>query len=110
MRFLVFGSGGREHAIVKALKTSKHTVDVIPGNAGMGQDANCHGIALDDVAAILKFIGGTDFDCAVIGPEAPLADGLADELRGAGLAVFGPAQAAARLEASKIFAKKFMIE
>lgn len=110
MKFLVIGSGGREHAIVKALKTSATSIDVIPGNAGIAQDATCHELPLDDTKALQAFLSERQFDCVVIGPEGPLAQGLSDIFRQAGLNVFGPSKAAARLEASKIFAKEFMVE
>jgi phosphoribosylamine--glycine ligase len=110
MRFLVIGSGGREHALVWKLKQSSHVREVLcaPGNGGIEKDARCLPISLTDQNAVLEAIRRERIDLVVIGPEAPLAAGLADTLRAQGIAVLGPGKLAARLESSKIFAKEFM--
>lgn len=110
MRFLVVGSGGREHALVHALKLSPSVSEVhaVPGSKGIAQEAICHNIELSDPKAVEAFVRRYNFDCVVIGPENALASGLSDQLRTFGLNVVGPCQAAAQLEASKVFAKKFM--
>ncbi|NDK31756.1 phosphoribosylamine--glycine ligase [Nesterenkonia haasae] len=110
MKILVVGPGGREHAIVRALlrDPAVTTVEAAPGNAGIARDVTCRAVdatAPDSVAA-LSAEGG--YDLVVIGPEAPLAAGVADAVRAAGIPVFGPSQAAAQLEASKAFAKEIM--
>ncbi len=105
MKFAIIGSGGREHAIVRAL--SAHQIFVFPGNAGMAQEAECF-LNLESSLYVEK-IKSLNVDCVVIGPENPLADGLADQLRSCGLKVFGPNQKLAELEASKIVAKQFML-
>jgi phosphoribosylamine--glycine ligase len=111
MRFLVVGQGGREHAIVRALKYSPsvNEVHVVPGNPGMATEAICHAMKTNDWTAWEAFLKKYTFDCVVIGPEVALAEGLADFLRARGIAVVGPNQTAARLESSKIFAKEFML-
>jgi phosphoribosylamine--glycine ligase len=110
MRFLVIGQGGREHAIVRALKFSPSVTEVhaVPGSQGISQDAICHGIDLTDDKVLQAFVQKYQFDCVVIGPEQPLVRGLADRLRALGMSVVGPSQVAAQLEGSKIFAKEFM--
>jgi len=98
-RVLVVGSGGREHALVRALARSPQRPELFcaPGNAGIAHDARLR--AQGDLEAI---------DLVVVGPEVPLVDGLADDLRARGVACFGPSAAAARLEGSKAFAKEVM--
>lgn len=106
MKILVIGSGGREHAFVKALLRSASTTCVIcsPGNAGIARDVTCITIAGND--ATVDYCKAHAIDLVVVGPEQPLVDGLADALRAANIAVFGPSAAGAKLEASKDFTKK----
>jgi phosphoribosylamine---glycine ligase len=107
MRVLVVGGGGREHALAGQLAQSP-SVDALfaaPGNPGIAQVATCAPIAADDVAGIVALVEREKVDLTVIGPEAPLVAGLADELEARGRRVFGPTRAAARLEGSKAWAK-----
>ncbi|MFM7058103.1 MAG: phosphoribosylamine--glycine ligase [Planctomycetota bacterium] len=110
MKILVVGSGGREHAIVWKLKQSPLVTQVwcAPGNAGTGLDAENVPIPADDIPRLLRFARERSIDLTVVGPEAPLVAGLADEFRKHGLVVFGPSAAAARLEGSKVFTKKLL--
>jgi len=111
MRALVIGSGGREHAIVWALKrTSGAPLEIYcaPGNGGISQIAECVPVSVSDHAALVEFARTQEIDLTIIGPEGPLAEGLVDEFEGRGLKIFGPSRAAARLESSKAFAKDFM--
>ncbi len=111
MRVLVVGSGGREHALAWKIARSPLVSEVLaaPGSAGMASDARCFPeVGARDGEALVALAKGEAVDLVVIGPEDPLADGLADRLRAAGFAVFGPSKAAAQLEASKSFAKDFM--
>ncbi|MEE8581285.1 MAG: phosphoribosylamine--glycine ligase [Myxococcota bacterium] len=111
MQVLVIGSGGREHALAWKIAQSPRVerVLVAPGNDGMRRDATCFPeIGIAEPAALLELAQREAVELVVIGPEQPLADGLADQLREQGLCVFGPSAAATRLEASKTFAKKFM--
>lgn len=111
MRFLVLGQGGREHAIVRALKFSPSVTEVhaAPGSDGISQEAICHKIDFTDAKAVEAFMKRHQFDCVVIGPENYLVAGIGDMMRGLGVNVVGPSQIAAQLEGSKIFAKEFMI-
>ena len=111
MRVLVVGGGGREHALCWGLARSPQVerLHAAPGNAGIASVATCHAVAADDVDAQLGLAEELDADLVVIGPEAPLVAGLADELRSRGRAVFGPGRAGARLEGSKAFAKDLMV-
>ncbi|MGZ3723204.1 MAG: phosphoribosylamine--glycine ligase, partial [Bdellovibrionales bacterium] len=112
MRFLVLGQGGREHAIVRALKFSPSVTEVhaVPGSEGISQEAICHTVDLSDSKALEAFVKKYQFDCVVVGPENYLVQGVADQLRSFGVNVVGPSQIAAQLEGSKIFAKDFMIK
>ena len=111
MKILVIGSGGREHAIVWALrKTAERPVTIYcaPGNAGTAQLAKTVSIPVSDHAGLISFVKTEGIDLTFVGPEAPLVAGLVDEFESAGLLVVGPTAAAARLEGSKVFAKDFM--
>jgi len=111
MRILVIGSGGREHALVWKISKSPLVEKVLaaPGSVGMEQQARCFPeVGAGDEAKILALCKAERVDLVVIGPEDPLAHGLSDALREAGIAVFGPSAQAAQLEASKRFAKEFM--
>ena len=110
MKVLVIGSGGREHAIVWALRHSDRVKDVVcaPGNAGIAQLAMCVPVNVSSLEDLLRVVLEEEPDLTVIGPELPLSLGLVDELRERGLRVFGPTKAAAQLETSKAFAKEFM--
>jgi phosphoribosylamine--glycine ligase len=110
MRVLLVGSGGREDALAWALGRSPRLtlLRCAPGNAGIARRAELVPIPSDDVAALADHARRERYDLVVIGPEAPLVAGLADRLREAGIAVFGPSAAAAQLEGSKVFAKRFM--
>ncbi|MEM9797551.1 MAG: phosphoribosylamine--glycine ligase [Pseudomonadota bacterium] len=108
MNILILGSGGREHALAWAVLQNPKCdrLVVAPGNAGIDQIAECAALDIEDGAAVTAFADEESIDFVIIGPEAPLAAGVADALRGAGIACFGPSQAAARLEASKAFTKE----
>ncbi|HJQ50716.1 MAG TPA: hypothetical protein VJ838_09405 [Gaiellaceae bacterium] len=110
MRVLVVGSGGREHALVWSLSRSKSLGELhaAPGNPGIAELAHCHPVRADDHAALVSLARELRIDLVVVGPEAPLVAGLADELRHRGITVFGPGAAAARIEGSKSFAKDVM--
>jgi phosphoribosylamine--glycine ligase len=110
MKVLVVGAGGREHALVWKLSRSPRVreIHVAPGNGGTAELATNVPISTDDLSALVGYARRERFDLVVIGPEAPLARGLADALRAEGLRVFGPSRAAARIEASKAFSKDFM--
>ncbi len=111
MRVLIVGSGGREHALAWKLAQSPRATAVFaaPGSDGMARVATClPSVAALDSAALIAAAREQRIDLVVIGPEDPLAQGAADRLREAGFAVFGPSAAAARLEASKAFARAFM--
>ncbi len=110
MRILVVGSGGREHALVWKLRRSALAGEIVcaPGNGGIEKDAHCAAVSPLDQAGLLELVRRERIDLVVVGPEAPLAAGLADRLRAQGVSVLGACQAAARLESSKVFAKEFM--
>lgn len=111
MKVLIIGAGGREHALASKIHQSAivDKVYAIPGNEAMVNVAEIHNeIAESDQQAIVHFAKQTHIDWVVIGPEQPLIDGLADLLRNEGIKVFGPGQAAAQIEGSKLFAKQLM--
>jgi phosphoribosylamine---glycine ligase len=111
MKILVIGSGGREHALVWALKrNSERPVELFcaPGNAGIAQLAECVPISAADAKGLTSFCEREDIALTMVGPEVPLAAGIVDEFEARGLRIVGPGREAARLEASKAFAKDFM--
>ena len=107
---LIVGSGGREHALAWKIAQSPLLRDLhaAPGNPGIARHAQCHALLPDDGDAIAAVCARLRIDLVVVGPEAPLVAGLADRLRAAGVSVFGPGAAAARIEGSKSFAKDVM--
>ena len=111
MKVLVIGSGGREHAIAWRLAHSPRVqkVFVAPGNGGTAREAGLENVAISEIEALAEFARGENIQLTVVGPEAPLADGIVDLFRSKGLRIFGPTRACARLESSKQFAKEFMI-
>jgi phosphoribosylamine--glycine ligase len=110
MKILLVGSGGREHALALGLKADKSCTElhVAPGNPGIAEFATLHPVAITDNNAICELAKKLEVDLVVVGPEVPLVNGVADVLRSAGFAVFGPSKAAAQLEGSKDFAKGVM--
>ena len=110
MKVLVVGNGGREHALAWKLGQSPKVdkVFVAPGNAGTAQDAENVDLAATDIPGLIQFAKEQSIDLTVIGPEAPLVAGLADAMDAEGLKVFGPSQAAAELEGSKVFCKNLL--
>lgn len=106
------GSGGREHALVRALLGSpaKPRVICAPGNAGIAGDVRCLPVAADDVAGLVELAERERVEFVVVGPEIPLSLGLADRLIAAGIPVYGPKADGARLEASKIFTKQILLK
>ncbi len=108
MNILLLGSGGREHALAWRLRQSpslRGTLYAAPGNPGIAEEAACVALEVTDHAAVIAFCESHAIDLVVVGPEAPLVDGLSDSLRAAGVPVFGPSQVAAQLEGSKGFTK-----
>ena len=109
MKVLLVGSGGREHALAWRLsQTDGLELHAAPGNPGIARLGECHPVRAHDGEGLLSLAGTLGINLVVIGPEAPLVTGVADELRHAGIAVFGPSAAAARIEGSKTFAKEVM--
>ncbi len=108
MNILILGGGGREHALAWAVKQNPKCdrLFVAPGNAGIAMLAECADLDIMDGAAVVGFAEENAVDFVIVGPEAPLAAGVADSLRAAGILTFGPSAAAARLEASKAFTKE----
>ncbi len=112
MKLLVVGSGGREHALVWALDRSPQETEIYaaPGNGGTADLATNVPIQAEDVEGLVTFARKEGIDLVVVGPEVPLALGLVDELHAVGVPAFGPSAAAARIESSKAFSKRFMRE
>ncbi|NHC61223.1 phosphoribosylamine--glycine ligase [Paenalcaligenes suwonensis] len=111
MKLLVIGGGGREHAMAWRLAQSQRvsTVFVAPGNGGTATAERLQNVPITDVDQLVEFARNEDIALAVVGPEAPLAAGVVDAFRAAGLKIFGASQAAAQLESSKDYAKAFMV-
>ncbi len=111
MKILVIGNGGREHALAWKLARSARVsrVYVAPGNAGTARDEGCVNVDITEIADLIEFAKRESIALTVVGPEAPLAKGIVDEFRAAGLKIFGPTKAAAQLESSKAYAKAFMV-
>ena len=111
MKILVIGSGGREHALAwrlaQGVKVQK--VYVAPGNAGTALEEGVENIAITAIPDLIEFVKRENIELTLVGPEAPLAAGVVDAFRAAGLKIFGPTKAAAQLESSKDFAKRFMV-
>ena len=110
MKILVIGSGGREHALAWRLAQGAKVqkVYVAPGNAGTALEDGVENIAISAIPDLIEFVKRENIELTVVGPEAPLAAGVVDAFRAAGLKIFGPTRAAAQLESSKDFAKRFM--
>lgn len=110
MKILVIGGGGREHAIIKAIKKSSLAEEIyaLPGNGGIARDAICVDIKATDIKAIVEFAKKENFDFAIVAPDDPLVLGLVDELEAIGIPCFGPNKKAAIIEGSKTFSKDLM--
>ena len=110
MKVLVVGGGGREHAVIRKLKESRPDLEIFcaPGNGGIAADAVCVPIAATDVAGMTAYSRENGIDYVVVTPDDPLALGMVDALKDAGIPAFGPTKAAARIEASKVFSKNLM--
>jgi phosphoribosylamine---glycine ligase len=111
MKVLVIGSGGREHALAWKLAQSPKVqrVYVAPGNGGTAKEPGVKNVPLTAIPSLIEFARREEIGLTVIGPEAPLSEGVVDAFQAAGLRVFGPTRAAAQLESSKDFAKQFMV-
>ena len=109
---LIVGSGGREHALVKACQASpaKPRIIVAPGNAGIAQEANCMPIFAEDISGLVGLAKREKIEFVIVGPEVPLSLGLVDALTAAGIPAYGPKADGARLEASKIFTKQILLK
>ncbi len=111
MKILVIGSGGREHALAwrlaQGMKVQK--VYVAPGNAGTALEEGVENVSINAIPEMIEFVTRKNIELTIVGPEAPLAAGVVDAFRAAGLKIFGPTKAAAQLESSKDFAKRFMV-
>ncbi|HET8832450.1 MAG TPA: phosphoribosylamine--glycine ligase, partial [Casimicrobiaceae bacterium] len=110
MNVLIVGGGGREHALAWKVAQSPRVgrVFVAPGNAGTAIDPDLTNVPIADIATLVAFAKREAIALTIVGPEGPLAAGIVDAFTAAGLRIFGPTQAAARLESSKDFAKAFM--
>ena len=111
MKALIVGGGGREHALAWKLKNDAPSIELLaaPGNPGIAELARCVAVSATDVARVSELAATERVDLVIIGPEAPLAAGLADTLRARGIPAFGPSAAAARIETSKRFSKELMM-
>lgn len=111
MKVLIVGGGGREHALAWKLKRDEPSLELLaaPGNPGIAELARCVSISVTDVQALLDLARRESVDLVVVGPEAPLAAGIVDAFRDAGIPIFGPTRAAAEIETSKSFAKDLML-
>ena len=111
LNVLILGSGGREHALLKACLRSPRvrSVRVAPGNGGMALEAECLPCDLTKPADVLALARRTGAELVLVGPEVPLAAGVVDVLEDAGILAYGPRAAGARLEASKVFTKDFLV-
>lgn len=112
MNALMIGSGGREHALAHKISQSPllKKLYAAPGNAGISKIAECHNIAADDMASLLRFAKAAQIDLTIVGPEAPLVAGIVDQFQNEGLKIFGPRKDLALLEGSKSFAKEKMTQ
>ena len=112
MRVLIIGGGGREHALAWKLMQEEPTLELLaaPGNPGIAQLAECISIGTGEIAALAALARERSVDLTIVGPEAPLAAGIVDHFRAAGLPIFGPTKAAAEIETSKAFAKQLMLD
>jgi phosphoribosylamine--glycine ligase len=112
MRVLIIGGGGREHALAWRLRRERPDLELLaaPGNPGIAELAECVPIGATDLPALQRLAADRRADLTVVGPEAPLAAGIVDCFRAAGLAIFGPTKSAAEIETSKAFAKRLMLE
>lgn len=110
MKILIIGSGGREHALVKAVRRSPRVQEVLaaPGNPGIAQEAQCFAVSVEDIPGLVRLAQEQQVDLTLVGPEVPLTLGVVDAFQEAGLKIFGPNRAAAVLEASKVFTKNFL--
>ena len=111
MRILLVGSGGREHALAWKIRQSPFLSKLYaaPGNPGIAELAECVSITAENVEGLVRFAKEKEIDLTIVGPEAPLAAGVVDRFYAEGLKIFGPTQAAAQIEASKIFSKELMV-
>lgn len=111
MKVLVIGSGGREHALAWKVTQNKQVsrVYVAPGNAGTATNPDMMNVPITKIDELVKFAQDEQIHLTIVGPEAPLSQGVVDAFRAAGLKIFGPTKAAAQLESSKDFAKAFMV-
>jgi phosphoribosylamine---glycine ligase len=112
VKALIVGGGGREHALAWKLKRDDPTIELLaaPGNPGIAELARCVGVSPTDIAGVVQLALAEQVGLVVVGPEAPLAAGLADALRASGVPTFGPSASAARIETSKRFSKEVMVD
>ena len=111
MKILVIGNGGREHALAWQLARGNEELELVcaPGNAGIAEIAECVNIPATDIQQLTQFASERKFDLTIVGPEAPLCNGIVDAFEAKGLKIFGPTREAAQLEGSKAFAKEFLL-